>query len=99
MKEIMRITASQELVSTGTAGKMLGLSREQVRKRCIAGEFDGAYKKEGRHWRIPLRSIRSSIPSTADETAMPEVDELGEAFSTIGRYFIAIGAATEKRGA
>ncbi|MFD1362846.1 helix-turn-helix domain-containing protein [Lentibacillus salinarum] len=39
--------------TTSEAAHKLGLSDQTVRRMCESGKFNGAYRSEGGHWRIP----------------------------------------------
>lgn len=51
------------MMSTEEAGRLLGIGRAAVAKRCTSGELEGAQKTSGDsgRWRIPARSVYAAL--------------------------------------
>lgn len=50
-----KITSSY--YSPSEAAKKIGLSDQTIRRMCEKGKFDGAYKTDGGHWKIPKNNF------------------------------------------
>lgn len=47
--------------TTGDVAKILGVSKETVRRMCENGRFPEAHKTNGRHWRIPNKYFKINV--------------------------------------
>ena len=57
-------TDATELRGDPTAAEVaeaLGRSPSTIRAKCAAGEIDGAYRMNGREWRIPREAFRTYV--------------------------------------
>jgi excisionase family DNA binding protein len=61
-------------------GQHLGRAPSTVRNLCAAGEFPGAYKLNGKDWRIPREALRQYVVRQRDG----ETDHLRPA--TVAEY-------------
>ncbi len=67
--ELRRLEAGDipdRMMSTEEAGRLLGIGRAAVAKRCTSGELEGAQKTSGDsgRWRIPARSVYAALGVT-----------------------------------
>ena len=77
-------------LKTSEAGKLMGLSREQVRFRCVNGEIDGAFRTKGGHWRIPEETVNDHLAMSGRvHINRPARSEVMQAFDTIKRAVVA----------
>ena len=77
-------------ISTGIAGKRMGLSSERVRGMAAKGELEGASRPEGGHWRIPEESVSAYLVSMRGASVRaPALSEVMQAFDIIKRAVIA----------
>jgi excisionase family DNA binding protein len=67
--ETVRPPSLEEDLTCKAAGAILGRHDSTVRAMCERGEFSGAYRHNGREWRIPPAAVRAY--KTAQRTGEP----------------------------
>ena len=70
--------AGARLLTLGEAGELVGRSPSTIRTWANSGQLDGAFKLQGRSWRIPESAIESFIErQQSDEHEPPTVRSEG----------------------
>lgn len=78
LEDIRRLDGTPEtgrMVDTAEAARLLSLCSTTIRRKCAAGEIEGAVKTSGAtgDWRMPIASIYRMMGRRAEATTAPRL--------------------------